>query len=386
MIPPTQTSELYRSPSPSLQLPQLATHPQMFSHPLTSYPPPEAQAIPVQYLNLYALNEQPGFVPLMALPKVAAPEEIKSPGTKLEKSHDRWYNMNEIVVENIRQAALWKNELGLGTCETLDIWKSQVQTNVEDLDPITLDKKPSNGWCYLYKLCQLSPTQEDVEEMINAEEPPIQRGLVFLYLRMVAPSKKLWYWFSRYLHEKTFVQRDYKRSCTIGEFLVSLLRDSKYSSTHIEFSLPRISVPVHRAYRKKIYMMELIEQENEQFRKAFQRGINVLALYHDDQEYYSAKIVDVLENGNYWIQFEEYDTKQEICLGQMKLMKEEGCISDSSRSSSRSKESRVGSKRRSARWKSTRSSSRSDSKRRKRSTSRSRGRRRSTSRSRGRRK
>lgn len=325
------------------------------------------------------MPEQPNFVPVMVPPNMIGAEVKAKPGTKLEKNHDRWYNMNEIVVENIRQTTIWKNELGLGTCETLDLWKSQVREKVEDLDPITLDKKPSIGWCYLFKLCLLTPSQEDVEEMINAEEVPILRGLVFLYLRMVVPSKRLWYWFSRYLHEKTLVQRDYKRSCTIGDFLVSLLRDTKYSSTHIDFSLPRISVPVHRAYRKKIYMMELIQEENELYRKYFREGINVLALYHDDQEYYLARIVEVLENGNYWIKFKEYDSELEISLGQMKLMKEDGRTSSSSRSSSREKRSRSSKKRKPKRWR-----SRSDSKMRKISTSRSRGRRRSTSRSRSR--
>jgi len=135
--------------------------------------------------------------------------------------------------------------------------------------------------------------------MINPDEAPILRGLVFLYIRMVAISKRLWYWFSRYLHEKTLVQRDYKRECTIGNFLIGLLKENRYSSTHIDFSLPRISVPVHRAYRKKIYMMEIIENENSKYKKAFQSSVEVLALYHDDQEYYSAEILEVLENGNY---------------------------------------------------------------------------------------
>jgi len=351
----------------------------MISHQLTTYPSPKPQAIPAQYLNLYSMPEQSSFVPMMIPPKVTGAEVKTKPGTKLEKNHDRWYNMNEIVVENIRQTVIWKNELGLGTCETLDLWKIQVREKVSDLDPITIDKKPSIAWCYLFKLCLLSPSQEDVEEMINADEVPILRGLVFLYLRMVVPSKRLWYWFSRYLHEKTLVQRDYKRDCTIGEFLVSLLRDTKYSSIHIDFSLPRISVPVHRAYRKKIYMMELIQQENELYRKFFKEGINVLALYHDDQEYYLAKIVEILENGNYWIKFKEYDSEQEISLGQMKWIKETRRTSSSSRSSSRDSRSKVSKKRGPKRWRSN-----SDSKSRKISTSSSRGRRRSTSRSRSR--
>merc|ERR550534_1087997 len=348
---------------------------------LAPYPPPATQTIPAQYINLYSLSEQARFTPVVPSVEMVIPKVRKITGTKLEKNHDRWHNMNEIVVENIRQTALWKNELGIGTCETMDAWREQVQEHVTDLDPITLDKKPSTGWCYLYKLCQLTPSQEEVEEMIHTDEEPIQRGLVFVYLRMVVPSKRLWYWFSRYLHEKTLVQRDYKRTCTIGEFLISLLRDSKYSSVHIDFSLPRISVPVHRAYRTKLYMMELIQRENELFRKDFQLGVNVLALYHDDQEYYRAKIVDVLENGNFWIRFEEYGSKQEISLGQMKWIKEEKGKSSSSRSPSREKRSRGSSKRKPKRWRSRRSSSRSDSTRRRRSISRSRGKRGSSSRS-----
>jgi len=77
-------------------------------------------------------------------------------------------------------------------------------------------------------------------------------------------------------------------------------------------------VPVHRAYRKKIYMMEIIEKENIPFIKEFQAGVDVLALYHDDQEYYPAEIVEVMEDENYFIKFKDYDCEQEICLGQMK--------------------------------------------------------------------
>jgi len=76
-------------------------------NPLTYYPQPNfqqlysaTQPVPAQYAELYAVPEQPGYVPVMAAPKI-----VKT-GNKLEKKHDRWYNMNEIVVENIMQTAL----------------------------------------------------------------------------------------------------------------------------------------------------------------------------------------------------------------------------------------------------------------------------------------
>jgi len=212
--------------------------------------------------------------------------------------------------------------------------------------------------------------------MTNSDQPSILRGLVFLYLRTVAVPKRLWFWFSRYLHDKTVVKRDYKRTTSVGEFLISLLKENKYASTHIDFPLPRIPVPIHRAYRKKIYMMELIDKENKQFKDSIRAGDEVLALYHDDQEYYTARVEELLENGNYYIRFEEYDTDQEVCLGQMKLI----CKRKHERDSSLSRSPSIGRDRSTSRsrkrksdvlerWASGRSRSRS--KRRKKSASRS---------------
>merc|ERR1719285_248199 len=211
--------------------------------------------------------------------------------------------------------------------------------------------------------------------MIDKDQTPILRGIVFLYLRIVGVSKRLWFWFSRYLHEKTEVLRDYRRSITIGEFLISLLKENKYASTHIDFSLPRIPVPIHRAYRKKIYMMEIIEKENKQFKNAFRKGAKVLALYHDDQGYYPATVYEVLENGNYQIRFVEYDTEQEVCLGQIKLVSKDKHRRDSSSSRSPSSDRNQATRKSGSkleRWGSE--NPRSGSRKRKRSTSRSKSR------------
>jgi len=337
----------------------------------------EATPIPKQYNELYftydTLDKEYPLSNDLLKPKLQT--ESKPGGTKLETQHDRFYNMNEIVVENIMQTQLWK--FGISNSHTTGIagWKSQVVENVKDLDPITRDKKPSPAWCYLFWLCHLAPTQEDVEEMINFEQPPILRGVVFLYLRIVAVAKRLWFWFSRYLHEKTEVMRDYKRSITVGNFLISLLKENKYASTHIEFPLPRIPVPIHRAYRKKLYMMEIIDKENKQFKNTFQTGVKVLALYHDDQGYYPARVEKVLENGNYYVRFDEYDSDQEVCLGQMKLVSERKDRRDSSSSRSSSSDRKRSTGRSGGkleRWGSE--WSRSGSRRRKRSSSRSKSR------------
>jgi len=228
----------------------------------------------------------------------------KPAGTKLKTEHDQWFNMNEIVVKNILQTPLWRMDL-FKNCWNLALWKEAVLERVKDLGAVSPEKTPSIAWCYLYKLCLLEPSVEDVEEMTNKDQSTPLRGLVFLYIRMVAAPKRLWYWFSRYLHEKTPIKQNQGEMTTLGEFLLSLLKNNKYAGTCMDFPLPRIHVPVHRAYRKKIYIMELIEKDNKPFKNAFQPGVKVLGLYHDDQEWYSSVIKEILDNGNYIIDFEE---------------------------------------------------------------------------------
>merc|ERR1719285_729702 len=142
-----------------------------------------ALSVPPQYTQLYNTPDlPPGFKHLIPLhrPPVTPPEIKPKKGTKMKTQHDRWYNMNEIVVENITQTALWKNEIFMSLSVGIDEWRKQVDKNVKDLDPITLDKLPSPAWCYLYWLCLLAPTQEDVEESITPDQPPIVRGVIFL--------------------------------------------------------------------------------------------------------------------------------------------------------------------------------------------------------------
>jgi len=66
--------------------------------------------IPTQYAQLYSTpdpNLPPGYQHLVPVPRPPAPSsKMKPKGTKLEVQHDRWYNMNEIVVENIMQTHL----------------------------------------------------------------------------------------------------------------------------------------------------------------------------------------------------------------------------------------------------------------------------------------
>jgi len=161
--------------------------------------------------------------------------------------------------------------------------------------------------------------------MTHPDENALLRGIVFLYLRMVAIPKRLWYWFSRFLHEKTLVDYD-QGKVTLGNFLIGLLKNVKFTSGNMDFPLPRIPVPVHREYRKKIYMLEIIEKDNNPFKRAFQRGVEVMGLYHDDQEYYPAVITTVLENGNYIIDFKDYGTEQEVSLGQMKWIRKQNFL------------------------------------------------------------
>jgi len=257
------------------------------------------------------------------------PEKPK--GTLVAKKHDQWYNMNEVVVQNIMHTKMWRFEINMKVY-TIEEWKDGVQEKVKHLGAITWDKRPSVAWCFLYKLCLLEPSQEVVEDLIDYDQPVVLRGIVFIYLRMVAVPKRLWFWFSRYLHEKTPLLQDHGVHTTLGEFLVSMLKENKFVGSDMDIPLPRIPVPVHRAYRKKIYMLELIEEENKPFKWAFKPSVEVLGLYHDDQQYYPAVIREVLENGNYVIDFKEYSTEQEVSLGQIKWIG--GCSQRSSPSSS----------------------------------------------------
>merc|ERR1712096_170320 len=140
---------------------------------------------------------------------------------------------------------------------SIEEWRVKLKEKVKHLGAITPDKRPGPAWCFLFKLCILEPSQENVEDMIAEEEAVLLRGIVFIYLRMVAITKRLWYWFSRYMHEKTPLMKDHRLKTTLGEFLTGLLKNKNYVGMDMALAipLPRIPVPIHRAYRKKIYML-----------------------------------------------------------------------------------------------------------------------------------
>jgi len=198
--------------------------------------------------------------------------------------------------------------------------KQKIIEEVEWIEAITKNRTPAKAYCCLFKLLKLKPglSEVDLEDMITNKNG-VLKGLGFLFIRIMIPSKRLWYWFKNSFHDAALIKVSPEESIPARRFVKRLLRDNKFQGQ----TLPSIPIPVHREYRKKLLLMDLLEKDNRRYERFLKRGIEVFAQYQEDTEFYPAVIEDFLEDsGNYLVSFIEYNEEQEVALGQMKLSRE----------------------------------------------------------------
>jgi len=256
--------------------------------------------------------------------------------------------------------------------------KQKVIDEVQYVEAITKNRTPARAYCCLYKLLRMKPglNEPDLMDMITNNNGVI-KGLGFLFIRIMIPSKRLWYWFKNSFHDAAPIPISPEERIPARRFVTRLLRENKFQGQ----TLPIIPIPVHREYRKKLLLMELLEKNNRKYERFLKVGTEVLAQYQEDTEFYPAVIEEFLEDsGNYLVSFSEYNEEQEVALGQIKLPRELRRKFKQRRKRERSPSSRDHKRRKRERhWRSrSRSQSRSS---RHRSRSRSRHRSRSRSRS-----
>jgi len=306
----------------------------------------------------------PGAIP--APPQAPAPAAPPKPGEKpVETEHDRCYNMNPIMCRSITNCIYYKNLFDLRSFEAIF---EKCREEVFDLEPVTRNKTPAPAFCMLFKFFTMKLSENQLDELLTSEEG-VLRGLGFLYVRFLIPPKKLWYWFKNCFADPTPIPIGNNGETTepARDFIKRILKEQKYQG----YALPKIPIPVHRQYRKKILLMELLSDGNRKYERYLKKGNVVKAQYAEDTEFYDAEIEEIDDDtGIYTVNFTDYDERQDVCLGQIKIpkdLKREFRANRRSRSRSRSSDRRK--KRR-------RSRSRSRSRDRRRSRSRSRGRRR----------
>jgi len=187
------------------------------------------------------------------------------------------------------------------------------------LEPLTKSRTPSKAFCFLYKFCQLELTVNYLEELLNSKIP-LMKGLGLLWVRHMVPPKELFHWYKHVLHIQTRIQANNDgQSETVSAFAIRLLRDLKYYG----HALPKIPVPVHRLYRKKLLGIKIQEKRNRRYQSILKPGEDVMAMYHEDTEFYAATIERYNnKSGNYFVHFSDYDEKQECSLGQIKIPRE----------------------------------------------------------------
>jgi len=307
------------NPNPAMLMRQ---HPHAPVHPQTMVPHPLHPhiMIPQGSLNIMPLaNRAPGtlnIVPLasnMGVQMVAVPQEPA--GTQIEVDHNGFYNLNEVLVKNIHECS-WFKATAL-SLNTLDEIFEEIKKEVQFLEPVTRNKTPSHAFCLLYRLMQLKLSEESLNRLLNHGNPFI-KGIGYLYVRFLVPSKKLWMWYRSEFHKKDLIQvsngghRD-----TVYSLLAKLLVEKNFYGQ----PLPKIPIPVHRKYRMKILDMKLRDERNDKYRSLLKAGVEVEAMYHEDTMYYTAQIKEELDDGNYEVLFTDYDESQEVSLGQIRIPK-----------------------------------------------------------------
>lgn len=260
----------------------------------------------------------PPHLHLQNLP-VPCPPQIPR-AAPIETQKDQHYNLHPILARSVMECSYYKYLLEVYTYSEL---KQRVIEEVHSVQAITKSRTPARAYCCLYKLLTMNPglNEPDLKDMITNNNGVV-KGLGFLFIRIMIPSKRLWYWFKNSFHDAAPIPISSEESIPASRFVKKLLRENKFQGQ----TLPTIPIPVHRAYRKKLLLMDLLEKNNRKYERFLKVGTEVLAQYQErleDTEFYPAVIEEFLEDsGNYLVSFSEYNEEQEVALGQIKLPRE----------------------------------------------------------------
>ena len=133
------------------------------------------------------------------------------------------YNIETVLRKNIVDSEYWRN-----TCAKLQSWEEvvdQIYYDVDHVEPWMSGnaRGASSAFGLLYRLCQLVPTDDEVDAMLRHKDSPyiravrvaaldtvsLARVLIslmlqvgFLYLRYVGEPRGLWAWLRNHVQDR----------------------------------------------------------------------------------------------------------------------------------------------------------------------------------------
>lgn len=294
------------------------------------------------------------MVPVMPSSSAAEDEADEDPSIKkVEMSCASPFNIPAVLAQNLVNSDYYKS---LGPMKHFEEVIDEIKAKVDHLQPFMLGKSnlPSSGYCLLYKLFCMKVTIAQMKSMLARKQNPFVRGLGFLFLRYATPSASLWSWFEPHIEDDQPVCPDggpLKKTEPICNYLQGILTEMKYYGTNF----PRIPAKIEQDIKINYLAIETKKQarrerakKNERLRKYFTPGTRVKAEWSEDKVWYPAVIDELLQSGSFVVTFTEYGNQDEVEIGSIQLVDEDGNPEDpeaKSKSSKSEKRSRSGEKR-----------------------------------------
>ncbi|KAL0035088.1 hypothetical protein WJX79_010871 [Trebouxia sp. C0005] len=165
------------------------------------------------------------------------------------------YNIETVLRKNIVDSEYWRN-----TCAKLQTWEEvvdQIFYDVIHVEPWMSGnaRGASSAFGLLYRLCQLQPSEEQVDALLTHEDSPYIRAIGFLYLRYVGDPKQLWAWLRPYVQDSEEISPSGESgtAVTVGDYV----RDVFLEQYYFETIFPRIPKPVNDEWVGKLRGMGL---------------------------------------------------------------------------------------------------------------------------------
>lgn len=165
------------------------------------------------------------------------------------------YNIETVLRKNIVDSEYWRN-----TCAKLQTWEEvvdQIFYDVIHVEPWMSGnaRGASSAFGLLYRLCQLQPSEEQVDALLTHEDSPYIRAIGFLYLRYVGDPKQLWTWLRPHVQDSEEISPSGENGAavTVGDYV----RDVFLEQYYFETIFPRIPKPVNDEWVGKLRGMGL---------------------------------------------------------------------------------------------------------------------------------
>lgn len=153
------------------------------------------------------------------------------------------FNIETVLRKNVVDSEYWRN-----TCAKLQTWEEvvdQIFYDVTHVEPWMSGnaRGASSAFGLLYRLCQLQPSEDQVDALLTHEDSPYIRAVGFLYLRYVGDPKQLWAWLRPHVQdaEEIYPSGDTGSAVTIGDYV----RDVFLEQYYFETIFPRVPKPVN---------------------------------------------------------------------------------------------------------------------------------------------